>query len=89
MAIRALITLATKIVKGVFNIVKNIFAGSSSSISRFVYGGIAIAAGAFSKKLLSSSKKGMSASPSYQGTQYAERSEESVLQTYYEDFWKQ
>lgn len=72
MAIRALITLATKIVKGVFNIVKNIFSGSSSSISRFVYGGIAVAAGAFSKKLLSSSKKGMAASPSYQGIQYTQ-----------------
>ena len=83
MAIRALITLATKIVKGVFNIVKNIFAGSSSSISRFVYGGIAIAAGAFSKKLLSSSKKGMSASPSYQGTQYTQTDPDMPLPLIY------
>ena len=83
MAIRALITLATKIVKGVFNIVRNIFAGGSSSISRFVYGGIAVAAGAFSKKLLSSSKKGMSASPSYQGTQYTQTDPDMPLPLIY------
>lgn len=83
MAIRALITLATKIVKGVFNIVKNIFRGGSSSISRFVYGGIAVAAGAFSKKLLSSSKQGMSASPSYQGIQYTQTNPDMPLPLVY------
>ena len=78
MAIRAIISLATKSVKGVFKIVKNIFS-SGSSISRFVYGGIAVAAGAFSKKLLSSSRQGMSASPSYQGTQYTQTNPDMPL----------
>lgn len=82
MAIRALITLATKIVKGVFNIVKHIFSGSSS-ISRFVYGGIAVAAGAFSKKLLSSARQGMAASPSYQGTQYTQTNPDMPLPLLY------
>lgn len=83
MAIKALISLVTKVVKGVFSVVRNVFGGSSSSISKFIYGGIAIAAGAFSNKLLSSSKKGMSASPSYQGAQYTQTNPDMPLPLIY------
>lgn len=82
MAIRAIMSLATKIVKGVFNLARNVFS-NGSSISRFIYGGIAIAVGAFSNKLLSSAKKGMSASPSYQGTKYTQTNPDMPLPLLY------
>lgn len=82
MAIRAIVSLATKIVKGIFNLARNVFS-NGSSISRFIYGGIAIAAGAFSNKLLSSSRKGMSASPSYQGTKYTQTNPDMPLPLLY------
>lgn len=82
MAIRAIISLATKVVKGVFNLVRNVFS-NGSPISRFIYGGIAIAVGTFSNKLLSSSKKGMSASPSYQGTKYTQTNPDMPLPLIY------
>jgi hypothetical protein len=83
MAIRALINLANKVIKGVSSIISGVFCQETSSIAKFVYGGIVVAAGALTSKILSSAQKGMASSPNYQNVKYTQTNPDLPLPLLY------
>lgn len=79
------LAVGAKIIKGAFIAVKGVLAATSKSLfSKFIYGGIMIAASALtSRSLFASSQKGTSASPTYQNFKYTQTNPDLPLPIIY------
>lgn len=77
-----LFSVGSTLVKGAFNAIKDVASGVSKSlVSKFVYGGIMAAAGFLMTK--SSSRTGMSGSPTYQSAKYTQTNPDLPLPIIY------